>query len=96
MVLGHPPEVGLKSEFGLLLAVRRTGGGLLDGRDHLLADIADECQVEVLLRVEVLVENRFGDSCCIGDIVHRGAMKAPSCKHLNSDIQNLFAAFAGR
>ena len=65
----------METAFGLALAVG--GFGALPWRcgEQAIAEIVEEGQKQVTFGVEVLVEDRFGDSDGLGDIVHRGAVE---------------------
>ena len=59
------------------------------------SDLVDQGEVQVLLRVEVLVEHGFGDAGDLGHVVHRGAVVAVAGEDLDRHIEDLLAAFAG-
>jgi hypothetical protein len=80
------------------LAVRR-GRRRRRLRDVLLergADVAQQLEVEVPLRVEVLVEHRLGHAGRLGDVVHGRRVEALRGEHLEGGVQQLAAAFGGR
>ena len=90
VVLGHPAEVGLKAALGLRPAVGSVGGGLGDGREEPVADLFEQCPVQLALGVEVLVEHRFRDSCGLRHVVHRGAVEPGLAEHLERHVEDLF------
>ncbi len=92
VAVSDPTEVRLEPELRLLLAVRGVGGRLADGIEQALPDLVEQGAIEIALGVEVLVEHRFGDTCRLGDVVHRGAVIAGATEHVDGHIEDLLAA----
>ena len=95
VIIRHPTEVGAKAQFGLALAIGRLGRRLGDVAEQPVADLVDQGLIQISLGVEVLVQDRLGDSDGVGHIVHRCAMETVRREHDEGDIENLLASGVG-
>src|SRR5207249_683975 len=94
-VLVHEVEVRLKAgSYPLSIAL---GGA--EGPAHVLMQHSqvriDQGQVEVLLRREVVVQDRLGDAGLLGHGLHGHRVEAGVAEHAASDVQQLSPAFRG-
>ncbi|CAB4793985.1 unannotated protein [freshwater metagenome] len=92
VVVSNPTEVGLKAELGHVFAARGAGRRCIDRGQQTLADRVEQRQIEVSLRVEVLIHHRLRHACGIGDVVHRCAVITLPCENLQRDVEQLLAA----
>ena len=67
-------------------------GGLGDPGDELVADVLEQRQVQLALRVEVLVEHRLGHAGGLSHVVHRRAVEALASEDLEGDLEQLLTA----
>ena len=95
MVVGHPAEVGLEAELGLVLTVGGPRGGLGDGGEQAFTDLVEQRKIQVAFGVEVLIDHRLRDAGGLGDIVHRCTVVALAGKDLHSDIKQLLTTGRG-
>src|SRR5690606_7960355 len=79
-----------------LLVVLGRGQRRAGGVDDLAARLVEECEVEIELAREVLIEHRLGDPRALGDVVHRGRVEALGDEDLERRRQQLGAALAAR
>ena len=91
-IVVDPAEVRLDAGLGLRLAVGRLAGGLRDPGDELVADVLEQRQIHLTLRVEVLVEHRLGHAGSVSHVVHRRAMEALTSEDLEGDLEQLLTA----
>ena len=69
----------------------RLGDGLLE----LGAHVGEQLAEQLALGSEVLVEDRLGDPGRLGDVVHRGVVKAPFREDPECDLDELAAPVSG-
>src|SRR5262249_46363451 len=90
-VLLHPPEVGAKASLDLGPRPARLGTDLLDRLAEPLPDLFEQGEVELSLRLEMLVQDRLGDARRPGDVVHRRAVEAMAGEDLQRHTEELLA-----
>jgi len=89
----NPPEVGAEPPNGGVLAVDSIGSGLVDGGAHTSTDLIEERREEIIFRIKMLVEHRFGDAGRFGNVVHGCAVETSGGEHLEGDVEQLVASF---
>ena len=89
----NPPEIGAEPPNGGVLAIGGIGGRLVDGGAHTSTDLVEERREEVIFRIKMLVEHRFGDAGCFGDVVHGCDVETSGGEHLKGDVEQLVASF---
>ena len=60
-----------------------------------MAQVVEQLDEEGALRWEVLIQDRFGDTCGCGHVVHRGRMEAAFGEHDACDVEKLTAPLLG-
>ena len=88
-IVHHHPEVGPEAQLDLLLGAGSRRGGERELGQHLEGQGVDQLEVERSLRAEVLVEQRLGDACRLGHVVHGGGAIPPLGEEHGSDAEQL-------
>ena len=86
-------DVGLETRLELFAAGLCLGDRTFDASHELRRGVGEQLQEEVVLRLEVLVQDRLRDSRCERYVVHRRRGEAVGSERRSRRNQELLAAF---